>query len=168
MVLKHLHSSSLEMKFQNKPDLDAANDVILWMDGETAGQSEAACARLKDDRSKCTTRILESEAEPMVATDSNDHYRLNILLLLLDPISRLHFLRVMTRTRETLQELSFVHFENYTAVGPNSGPNQAALYSGIPLERRDGIASDIDGELWLWDRLRQSGYITLKGEACCI
>jgi hypothetical protein len=73
----------------------------------------------------------------------------------------------MPQSARLLEELGFIHFPNYTAVGPNSGPNQAALYSGIPLQQRNGIGRDIKG-VWLWDRLRNLGYITLKAEDNCI
>ena len=73
----------------------------------------------------------------------------------------------MPRTSQILEKLGFIHFSNYTAVGPNSGPNQKALYSGIPLQGRNGIKPDINGQ-WLWDRLKTSGYATLKTEDNCV
>ena len=76
----------------------------------------------------------------------------------------------MPQTKEVLQELGFLQFTKYSAVGDNSGPNQAALYSGKPLFDRDGISKKgRDGESeWLWDTLRKAGYVTLKGEDGCI
>ena len=41
-----------------------------------------------------------------------------------------------------LEELQFVSFDKYTVIGNNSGPNQAGLFTGVPLEGgREGINS---------------------------
>ena len=82
-----------------------------------------------------------------------------------------------------LRKRGYLEFEQYAVVGENSGPNQAALYTGVPLTpgSRD-IANwskgkgkgSIDGASkstsiqWLWDRLRDKGYITMKGEDSCV
>jgi hypothetical protein len=161
------------------------NVAFLWMDKNTSSESEAACVTTIDGMSKCTTRILEvddnddAENEVSIPNTSRSvgksHHdddvapRSNILVVLLDPISRSHFHRVMPQSVATLHEEDFIEFERYTAVGPNSGPNQAALYSGIPLSNRDGINHDLTGDnVWLWDRLRANGYTTLKAEDGCI
>lgn len=93
---------------------------------------------------------------------------MNLLIILLDPISRSHFNRAMPFSTETLQKLNFTNFTKYTAVGPNSGPNQAALYAGTRLGSRNGIHGTSNETEWLWDHLRKSGYVTLKGEDGCI
>jgi hypothetical protein len=141
----------------------------IWMNKDTTVKSETACVKhIKSGLSKCTTRIIELVTTPFSNDSTDDDDRPNILLILIDPISRPHFHRTMPRTELTLEELDFLSFSKYSAVGPNSGPNQAALYSGIPLEKRNGIGRDIHGEQWLWDRLRSAGYVTLKGEDGCI
>jgi len=139
----------------------SSHDMKVWYNGNDIGSSEAICLTLLN-RSRCTTRIIP-EAPSLNSTNE----RPNILLLLIDPISRGFFERSMPLTRQKLRELEFVHFSKFTAVGANSGPNQAALYSGIPLTRRDGINKNSERR-WLWDRLRQSGYKTLKAEDGCI
>jgi hypothetical protein len=138
------------------------------MDANTAAESEAACVTTQKGLSRCTTRVLAVDENRLPNTPHDDDTRPNILLILLDPMSRSHFHRVMPNTEAILRENHSVEFTKYTAVGPNSGPNQAALYSGIPLSKRDGINNDLDGEEWLWDRLRASGYVTLKAEDGCI
>lgn len=134
------------------------------MDGNTAATSEAACVKTMDGPSQCITRVLEGDESTANDVDG----RPNILLILLDPMSRSHFRRVMPKTADAIHDAEFIEFTKYTAVGPNSGPNQAALYSGVPLSRRDGIDPNLNGEEWLWDRLRASGYVTLKAEDGCI
>jgi len=70
----------------------------------------------------------------------------------------------MPQTAATLEKFGFVHFGNYTAIGPNSGKNQAGLYSGMPLANRDGIKKGTSKDTWLWDELRSNGFVTLKAE----
>ena len=145
-----------------------ASDFVVWMSGQDVDSSEAACAKhRKTGISKCATRILRSTQDSMTTHAEKDHVRTNVLVVLLDPMSRNHFQETMPQTQQALEELGFIQFSNFTAVGPNSGPNQAALYSGRPLLKRNGIQPDINGQ-WLWDRLRKSGYATLKAEDNCV
>lgn len=144
------------------------NEFELWMDGSSLSQSEAVCIKTTNGLSKCNTRLYERDFVNNQSS-SNNNLRPNLLLILLDPISRPHFDRSMRKTKATLAELDFIRFEKYTAVGPNSGPNQAALYSGITLEKRDQLRKNLkSNDEWLWDRLRAAGYVTLKGEDSCI
>jgi len=139
-------------------------EVEIWFSNENLNDAEAVCARF-GNFSKCTTRVIDrtgSSRPP--ATSTSDDERLNIFLIMIDPISRPHFHRTMPNTAKALRELGFVEFGNYTAVGPNSGKNQAALYSGIPLADRNGINKDATSGRWLWDRLNDNGFVTLKAE----
>jgi hypothetical protein len=137
------------------------------MNGISLSRSEAVCMRHRNGLSRCKTRISEKDISKKKSPGNN--MRPNVLLVLLDPISRSHFDRSMPQTTATLADLNFVRFEKYTAVGPNSGPNQAALYSGTALEKRNQLHKNLSsGDKWLWDRLRTAGYVTLKGEDSCI
>ena len=95
----------------------------------------------------------------------------NLLMIMIDPISRPLFDQLLPRTGALLRELNFTSFSRYTVVGDNSGPNQAALYSGQALSGgRGDISSSGRGRFrWIWDRLRQSraGYATFKAEDGC-
>lgn len=138
------------------------------MNGISLSQSEAVCMKHRNGLSKCNTRISENEFSKDNSL-SKDNVRPNVLLILLDPISRPHFDRSMQKTTATLAKLNFIKFEKYTAVGPNSGPNQAALYSGTTLKQRNQLHKNLkSNDKWLWDRLRAAGYVTLKGEDSCI
>jgi hypothetical protein len=146
-----------------------------WMNGNTLAQSEAVCVKLENGMSRCNNRTIVPEeildiSGSNFSSRNNDHQRPNVLSLLLDPISRHHFNRIMPQPVAFLNELNFVGSDRYTAVGPNSGPNQAALYSGIPLGKRIELHKEFHGgdDKWLWDRLRAAGYVTLKGEDSCI
>ena len=139
----------------------------------------------------CTTRIVKqhlktSKQQQLYRSSSSSATAeapvpINVLSILMDPLSRQQFQRSLPNTAALLQKLGFVHFPKYTVVGDNSGPNQAALFSGVPLQGgRDGIAgsqSHGGGDkttsadappFWLWDRLRAQGYVTLKAEDGCI
>ena len=87
--------------------------------------------------------------------------RPNLLLLLIDPISRASFARSLPRLSKLLPALAYDTFTRYTAVGNNSGANQAALYQGRPLLTR---RLAMKNSSWLWDELRHQGYATFKGE----
>jgi hypothetical protein len=91
---------------------------------------------------------------------------LSLLVVLIDPISRAHFRRALPRTRAELLAGGFVEFEGYSIVGPNSGPNQVALYSGMALRSRGGVGAPGHAP-FLWDQLRRHGYATLKAEDGC-
>lgn len=142
-------------------------DVVLWVSNSDFNKAEAACARFSD-YSKCITRVIENNVESKAEDWRQRETFPNVLLIMIDPISRPHFQRTMPRTAKALDKLGFIHFGNYTAIGPNSGKNQAALYSGMLLADRDGIKKDTDGGKWLWDRLRDQGYVTLKAEDGCV
>ena len=91
----------------------------------------------------------------------------NVFVLMIDPISRDHFQRALPRTARLLPTLGFAHLANYSAVGPNSGPNQVPLYTGRPLVGRD-VAALANRSEWIWDELRGLGYATLKAEDGCV
>ena len=114
--------------------------------------------------------ITNSSSDAKDEDDEVEHERSNLLVLMIDPISRARFQRSLVKTNRLIQRLKFTSFSQYTAVGNNSGPNQAALYSGRPLASRASIASHNAhrGQQWLWDTLREHGYATLKAEDGCI
>jgi hypothetical protein len=142
----------------------------VWYDHPDPFQSEGACARYKD-AATCETRILPKRDRLWTlihdSTKTDTTKNLDLLIIMLDPMSRGQLYRSMPQTKAILDELDFVQFTQYSAVGDNSGPNQAALYSGKSLADRDGITNDGKSE-WLWDTLRKAGYATLKGEDGCI
>jgi len=88
----------------------------------------------------------------------------NIVVLLLDAVSRPHLFRMLPRTVSLLQQHA-VDFTKYAVVGPNSGPNQAALYAGADLVSRN--LNNVKQQ-WFWDRLREAGYETMKLEDDCV
>ncbi|KAL7552327.1 hypothetical protein ACHAWF_015555 [Thalassiosira exigua] len=159
----------------------ATGEVELWRGSEDPRASEAACVRTDKSaifpRVACATRVVPVPAAKLAAsTEPIDRRggaerRPNLLVVMMDPLSRAQLRRSLPNTWALLRLLGFVEFPRYSAVGPNSGPNQAALYSGTPLiQGREGIRSshNATARLWLWDRLKAAGYVTLKAEDGCI
>ena len=93
----------------------------------------------------------------------------NLLVLLIDPISRTLFQKALPKTKQLLDQMVFISFGKYTAVGENSGPNLAKLYAGRALPSRVDIASMRNrSSSWIWDELRSAGYATFKAEDGCV
>lgn len=91
--------------------------------------------------------------------------RPNLLLLVVDAVSRAQFKSTLPRTQQLLRAHGFTHYSHFAVVGANSGPNQAALYSGAPQTGRDPYE---DGKrAWLWDELAAAGYATFKSADEC-
>ena len=159
-----------------------SNNTTIWYDGKKLRDSEAVCvskatcepmaslklrtaAQVAAAKVGCRTRILPKQSSPDF--DYNNQQPPNLLLLMIDPLSRPRFERSLAKTKALLSQLNFTSFSSYTAVGNNSGPNQAALYSGQPLKSRNSISNHT--REWLWDTLRKKGgYATLKAEDGCI
>ncbi|KAL7471954.1 hypothetical protein ACHAXS_012264 [Conticribra weissflogii] len=158
----------------DKRALKESDEAELWMGGSSPEESEAVCVRLgkeslKPPRVSCTTRIVPKQR--FAANPKPNESRPNLMVVLIDPFSRQQMLRSLPNTYALLNMLGFTEFEQYTAVGNNSGPNQAALYSGMPLIGREGIrtsSSHKAGRKWIWDRLNDEGYVTMKAEDGCI
>ena len=145
----------------------------LWMSADAPERSEAACVSVSSllcgEGSACTTRVLPSIESPIHHPQRSEDDP-NLLLLMIDPISQPLFNQLLPKTRNLLEDMGFVSFDQYTVVGDNSGPNQAALYSGTGLVGRTDISSQhTDRFTWIWDDLRQNrGYATYKAEDGCI
>jgi hypothetical protein len=100
---------------QDKLNKNTHEDLTFWMNGNSLSQSEAVCIKHRNGMNRCNTRI---SAKDISKKNSSGHAsRPNVLLILLDPMSRSHFDRSMPKSTTTLVELDFVGFERYTAVG---------------------------------------------------
>ncbi|CAB9518473.1 multicellular organism reproduction [Seminavis robusta] len=86
----------------------------------------------------------------------------NLLMLMVESISRPRFERSLVKTNKILEKLNFTAFSRYTAISNNSSAaNQAALFSG-KHHHHSGAKRD-----WLWETLRARGYATLKAADTC-
>lgn len=180
--LEKRHGVSIDLynSFLKAPD-EKSGEMEIWTSAKSPEASEAICVKTNKHAIlpsvACTTRIIPNDNMNAKATFKNGkNKRTNLLFVMIDPLSRLQLRRSLPNTWALLEALGFVDFVHYTAVGNNSGPNQAALYSGMKLEGgRQGIkGSDAPGErgdkkrLWLWDRLKRAGYMTMKVEDGCL
>ena len=117
----------------------------VWHSHPIPSQAEAVCARVVcpgggEEAVGCATRILRKEEGAWLSPSapstadvkmiSAQERRPNLLVVMIDPMSRAHLLRTLPRTAMLLEKYDFVDFANYSAVGFNSGPNQAAFYAG--------------------------------------
>ena len=165
----------------NKQMLKTSDVVDVWRGSPSPDHAEAVCVKLGKNallpRVSCTTRIVPQRSSKSNFANHNANNQPNLIVIVIDPLSRQQMKRSLPNTFAMLNLLGFVQFHRYTAVGNNSGPNQAALYSGRPLEGREGIrTSNSHGNdnnrkstrTWLWDRLNAEGYVTLKAEDGCI
>ena len=153
-------------------------ELEVWKGDENPRLTEALC--VKTDKSSilprvsCITRVVPVEAKSSPSDTAALHNAPseppNLLVIMIDPLSRQQLKRSLPNTWALLELLGFIDFPRYTAVGNNSGPNQAALYSGLPLAARQDIRSSSKSteRIWLWDRLKDAGYMTMKAEDGCI
>ena len=99
----------------------------------------------------------------------------NILVLLIDALSKGNFLNFLPNTVQTLNsfeerfDYSLLNFTDYHIVGTNSGPNQAAFFAGELVGGGDtSLKKKTADQEWIWKILKeQHGYTTLKIEDMC-
>ena len=163
----------------NQLEVPTGGEVEVWTSlPENPASSEAACVKVNKNAIlpsvACTTQIIPNALVRQQSQNNRDGGP-NLLFIMIDPLSRMQLKRSLPNTMAVLDLMGFVDFDHYMAVGNNSGPNQAALYSGIKLEGgRQGIKNSgtykQQGEkrVWLWDRLKDAGYVTMKVEDACI
>ena len=96
---------------------------------------------------------------------------LNVLIIGLDSMSRLHWKRMLPHTYNFFTyNLKGVVLEGYNTVGGGTTANLLALLTGklmqeLPEGRRGFPGADtLDHYPWLWSMLKKKGYATLWGE----
>ncbi|XP_030384483.1 uncharacterized protein LOC115631787 [Scaptodrosophila lebanonensis] len=93
--------------------------------------------------------------------------RLSVLVVGIDSISHMHFLRSMPRTRTILRSLPHVEFWGYHRVGLNSFPNLIPFFSG---QSADEVTANCYNKLgfddchFIWKDFKNFGYLTAFGE----
>ena len=174
--LERTHNVAIDIKgtWLNEEDI-ATGEIEVWSGHEDPDKSEAFC--VKTDKSSllpsvaCTTRIVPAVEDTSIPPNKKTKLmgEPNLLVVMIDPLSRQQLKRSLAHTWAIMDLLGFIDFAKYTAVGKNSGPNQVALYSGAPLFSRDiRSSSNATERIWIWDRLRDAGYITMKAEDGCV
>jgi len=135
----------------------------LWFSGTTRKSSTVVCAKAKCGRILEESCFKEIQKPKISIKYPQKAGAPNILVVMIDPISRPHFAATLPRLAAKLKTRGFTSFPWYSVVGPDSISNQAALYTGHPLR------SSNDGKPPIWQRLREeAGYKTFKSQDGCI
>ncbi|KAF9086336.1 hypothetical protein BGX29_001456 [Mortierella sp. GBA35] len=93
----------------------------------------------------------------------------DVVMLLVDAVSRGKFLAAMTKSMEALQAANTTEsryrifdFEHYNVLGQNSPPNKAFIYSGQSIENMNHGPKH-----WLWDVFEEQGFTTAHTDGEC-
>ncbi|KAG0060365.1 hypothetical protein BGZ90_004056, partial [Linnemannia elongata] len=93
----------------------------------------------------------------------------DVVMLLVDAISRGKFLAAMTNAMEALQAANTTEsryrifdFKHYNVLGQNSPPNKAFIYSGQSIENMNHGPKH-----WLWDVFEEQGFSTAHTDGEC-
>lgn len=108
------------------------------------------------------------EAKSRKSESESGDGRLNIIIVGVDSISKLNFLRHFQKTHKFLKEnLHYFELRGYTKVADNTFPNLVPLLSGHFIEQywnesmRDMFFDDVD---FIWKNYSERGYRTLFAE----
>lgn len=95
--------------------------------------------------------------------------KLSVLVLGIDSVSRLNFLRTMPNTETYLRETGWIGLKGYNKVADNTFPNLMAILTGQNQQRavsrcKPTIAYKLDRCPFIWQNFRNAGYVTAYGE----
>uniref|UniRef100_A0A1A9UXB8 DUF229 domain-containing protein n=1 Tax=Glossina austeni TaxID=7395 RepID=A0A1A9UXB8_GLOAU len=94
--------------------------------------------------------------------------RLSVMILGIDALSHVNFLRQMPKTAEFIkQNLSHVEFFGYNKVDENTFPNLIPLLTGLKTKQLSefcNISREMDDCPIIWKRFKEAGYKTAYGE----
>ncbi|OAD55109.1 hypothetical protein WN48_05584 [Eufriesea mexicana] len=95
--------------------------------------------------------------------------KLSILVLGIDSVSRLNFMRSAPNTEKYLLETGWLRFEGYNKMGDNTFPNLMAILTGLNQAQaysrcKPTVPYMLDRCPFLWANFRNAGYATAYGE----
>src|SRR5699024_6951197 len=97
-------------------------------------------------------------------TNRSSSSKVNVILLGIDSISRLQFLRHLTRSKKFVDQQGFIPMYGYHKVGENSFPNVLPILTG---HHQSYFVSDSPNVTFNWDdypfvfrEYQQKGYLT--------
>ncbi|KOC62590.1 hypothetical protein WH47_04251 [Habropoda laboriosa] len=95
--------------------------------------------------------------------------KLSVLLLGIDSVSRLNFMRSAPNTEKYLRETGWVRLNGYNKMGDNTFPNLMAILTGQNQAQAYSICKPtvphfLDRCPFIWRNFRQAGYATAYGE----
>ncbi|XP_003693232.1 uncharacterized protein LOC100866302 [Apis florea] len=95
--------------------------------------------------------------------------KLSVLMLGIDSVSRLNFIRSAPTTERYLLETGWIRFDGYNKMGDNTFPNLMAILTGQNQEQayticKPTVPTMLDRCPFLWQNFRDAGYATGYGE----
>lgn len=95
--------------------------------------------------------------------------KLSVLLLGIDSVSRLNFMRSAPNTDKYLQETGWVRLNGYNKMGDNTFPNLMAILTGQNQAQaysrcKPTVLHTLDRCPFIWHKFREVGYATAYGE----
>ncbi|XP_017047460.1 uncharacterized protein LOC108092406 [Drosophila ficusphila] len=94
--------------------------------------------------------------------------RLSVMILGVDSISHMHYLRYFHRVADFIEHLPHTEFWGYNRIGLNTYPNLMPLLSGLSVSEIEQSCYDgrpnFDDCHFLWDDFKKAGYTTVYGE----
>ncbi|CRK88998.1 CLUMA_CG002690, isoform A [Clunio marinus] len=95
--------------------------------------------------------------------------KFSVLLLGLDSMSRMHFIRSMPKSFDHLRNSGWYELAFYNKVGENTFPNLASIMTGKSFEDIENIPNNkklggLQVLRFIWDDFKDAGYATILGE----
>ncbi|XP_060527924.1 uncharacterized protein LOC132702980 [Cylas formicarius] len=134
--------------------------------------SDAVIIQCKEESSK---KLIYENAHAAVTITENVRERLdsfgnkpkplNVLMIAVDSVSRLNFIRTMPKTYSFIERNNWLTLKGYNKVEDNTFPNFMAIFTGYNQSDASGICNpEIEGKLdscpFLWQTYRDLGYVT--------
>lgn len=110
---------------------------------------------------------VETKLKSSMKTNGNFTEKLNVIIVGIDSISKLNFMRYFRRTMNLLRNLTAIELNGFTKVADNTYPNLIPLLTGHHrnhykiLEKRFGFYDDVD---FIWKSYSKVGYRTFFSE----
>lgn len=111
----------------------------------------------------------EKVEERLNISEANATRKLSVLLLGIDNVSRLNFLRSLPKTSKYVQEKGWITMKGYNKIGENTFPNLMAVLTGnTPVASYDKCKPTklygLDNCSMIWYAYRNNGYVTSYAE----
>ncbi|XP_076291505.1 uncharacterized protein LOC143214382 [Lasioglossum baleicum] len=95
--------------------------------------------------------------------------KLSVLMIGVDSVSRLNFLRSAPSTEKYLRESGWLRFDGYNKMADNTFPNLMAILTGQSMSQsysncKPTVPYGLDRCPFLWRNFREAGYATAYGE----
>jgi len=154
------------LKFTNVSVLMDVDANFACVSGSCSGVVIGSSAPLITSYEQC---FLMKPHIPLVRSERQEYP--NVMILLLDAVSRFQFARGFPATSKFLEAWEkagkLFDFSNYGVVGANSGPNQAAFFKGEFVSFKIG-SDESSSKSWIWNKLRNDyGYVFGKIDDMC-